>query len=83
MPFNPMLLLTAVILTGCAGGRISGNALWWAYRLRLPVGEKLYDVNFDDLMYLQEDGVLLNRLVMKKLGFRLGEVLIFFKRRNT
>ncbi|MES9826271.1 MAG: DUF3833 family protein [Candidatus Thiodiazotropha endolucinida] len=28
------------------------------------------------------DGVLLNRSVMRKFGFRLGEVLLFFKRRD-
>jgi hypothetical protein len=34
-------------------------------------------------MYLQEEGVLINRSVMKKFGFRLGEVLLFFKRRES
>jgi hypothetical protein len=74
---------TADDVAGTAQGRISGNALHWAYSLRLPVGNKTYIVNFDDWMYLQEDGVLLNRSVMKKFGFRLGEVLLFFKRRDS
>ncbi|MES9971842.1 MAG: DUF3833 domain-containing protein [Candidatus Thiodiazotropha sp.] len=69
-------------VVGEASGRVSGNALHWTYTLRLPVGEKIYEVNFDDWMYLQADGVLLNRSVMKKFGFRLGEVLVFFKRRD-
>lgn len=69
-------------VVGEARGRVSGNALQWLYTLRLPLGEKIYEVNFDDWMYLQEDGVLLNRSVMKKFGFRLGEVLLFFKRRD-
>ena len=67
---------------GTASGRVAGNALHWVYTLRLPVGEKVYEVNFDDWMYLQEDGVLLNRSVMKKFGFRLGEVTLFFRRRE-
>jgi hypothetical protein len=67
---------------GRAQGRTSGNAPQWTYSLGLPAGEKIYDVGFDDWMYLQEEGVLLNRSVMKKFGFRLGEVLLFFKRRN-
>ncbi|MBT2972089.1 MAG: hypothetical protein B6D72_12560 [gamma proteobacterium symbiont of Ctena orbiculata] len=74
---------TADDVVGRAQGRISGNALQWAYSLRLPVGEKVYEVTFDDWMYLQEEGVLLNRSVMKKFGFRLGEVLLFFKRRGS
>jgi hypothetical protein len=70
-------------VVGRAQGRVSGNALQWAYTLRLPVNEKVYEVNFDDWMYLQEEGVMLNRSVMKKFGFRLGEVLLFFKRRDS
>ncbi|MES9993670.1 MAG: DUF3833 domain-containing protein [Candidatus Thiodiazotropha sp.] len=74
---------TADDVVGLAQGRVSGNALQWAYSLRLPVGEKVYEVYFDDWMYLQEEGVLLNRSVMKKFGFRLGEVILFFKRRDS
>ncbi|MCG8024932.1 MAG: DUF3833 domain-containing protein [Candidatus Thiodiazotropha endolucinida] len=73
---------TADDVIGRASGRVSGNALQWIYTLSLPVGEKVYQVRFDDWMYLQEDGVLLNRSVMRKFGFRLGEVLLFFKRRD-
>jgi hypothetical protein len=74
---------TADDVVGSARGRVSGNALQWAYILRLPLGEEVYEVNFDDWMYLQEEGVLLNRSVMKKFGFHLGEVLLFFKRRDS
>lgn len=74
---------TAYDVVGRAQGRISGNALQLAYSLRLPVGKKVYEVTFDDWMFLQEEGVLLNRSVMKKFGFRLGEVLLFFKRRDS
>jgi hypothetical protein len=35
-----------------------------------------------DWMYLQEDGVTFNRSVMKKFGFRLGEVTLFFQKRS-
>jgi hypothetical protein len=70
-------------VVGTAEGQVSGNALQWRYTLSLPVGERIYDVHFDDWMYLQEEGVLINRSVMKKFGFRLGEVLLFFKRRES
>ncbi len=65
---------------GMAQGEVSGNSLYWRYTLRLPVDGKVYEVQFDDWMYLQEDDVLINRSVMKKFGFRLGEVLLFFKK---
>jgi len=69
-------------VVGIANGRVSGNSLHWIYTLRLPVDDEVYEVTFDDWMYLQEDGVLLNRSVMKKFGFRLGEVSLFFKKRS-
>ena len=68
-------------VVGIARGVVAGNALHWAYTLRLPVDGKEYAVVFDDWMYLQEDGVLLNRSVMKKFGFKLGEVTLFFRKR--
>lgn len=69
-------------VVGIANGEVSGNALRWVYTLELAVGEKIYHVNFDDWMYLQDDGILMNRSVMKKFGFRLGEVTLFFKKRS-
>lgn len=69
-------------VVGTADGRVSGNSLHWVYTLRLPVDGKVYEVEFDDWMYLQQDGVMLNRSVMKKFGFKLGEVTIFFKKRS-
>ena len=69
-------------VVGIADGRVSGNSLHWVYTLSLPVDGKVYEVQFDDWMYLQEDGVMLNRSVMKKFGFRLGEVTLFFKKRS-
>jgi len=68
-------------VVGIAKGRVSGNSLQWVYTMSLPVDGKVYEVQFDDWMYLQEDGVMLNRSVMKKFGFRLGEVTLFFKKR--
>ena len=69
-------------VVGFATGRVAGNALRWNYTLNLPVDGKVYQVDFDDWMFLQEEGVVLNRSVMKKFGFRLGEVTLFFKRRQ-
>ena len=38
-------------------------------------------MNFDDWMYLMDDQVMLNRAVMSKFGFRLGEVTLSFHKR--
>ncbi|WP_028455405.1 DUF3833 domain-containing protein [Chitinilyticum litopenaei] len=73
---------TASDVVGEAEGRVAGNALHWRYRLNLPVDGKVYEVEFDDWMWLQEDDVLLNRSVMRKFGFDLGEVFLSFKKRD-
>jgi hypothetical protein len=37
-------------------GQAAGNALNWRYTLALPVDGKVYEVQFDDWMYLMDDG---------------------------
>lgn len=66
---------------GEAVGEISGNALRWRYVLALPVDDKVYHVSFDDWMFLMDERVMLNRSVMSKWGFRLGEVTLSFYKR--
>ncbi len=65
-------------VVGEALGQVSGNALNWAYTMQLPVDGKVYEVQFDDWMYLIDERVMLNRAVMSKFGFRLGEVTLSF-----
>jgi hypothetical protein len=65
-------------VVGEATGIASGNALNWRYTLRLPVDGKVYEVQFDDWMYLMDDKVMLNKAVMSKFGLRLGEVTLSF-----
>ena len=63
---------------GVAEGQSAGNALNWRYTLKLPVDGKVYEVQFDDWMYLMDDRVMLNKAVMSKFGIRLGEVTLSF-----
>ncbi len=66
---------------GEASGESRGNTFHWNYTLSLPVDGKIYEVQFDDWMYLMGDRVMLNKARMSKFGFGLGEVtLSFFKR---
>jgi hypothetical protein len=69
---------TAADVVGQAQGEARGNALRWAYTLRLPVGDTTYDVQFDDWMFLMDDRVMLNRARMSKFGFHLGDVTLSF-----
>jgi hypothetical protein len=72
---------TASDVIGEAKGMAAGNALNWAYTLRLKVDGKEYDVQFDDWMYQMDEKTMLNRAVMSKFGFKLGEVFISFRKR--
>jgi hypothetical protein len=68
-------------VVGTAVGVAAGNALNWQYTLRLPVDDKVYEVQFDDWMYLMDERVMLNKAVMSKFGIRLGEVTLAFHKR--
>jgi hypothetical protein len=68
-------------VVGDALGESSGNALNWAYTLALPVDDTIYNVQFDDWMYLVNSKVMLNKAKMSKFGIELGEVTLSFYKR--
>ena len=68
-------------VVGEATGQERGNAFNWKYTLALPVDGRVFDVQFDDWMYLMTDKVMLNKAVMSKFGVRLGEVTLSFTKR--
>ena len=72
---------TAGDVVGEAVGQTSGNAFRWNYTLNLPVDGKVYEVQFDDWMYLMDERVMLNRATMSKFGVRLGEITLSFTKR--
>jgi hypothetical protein len=71
---------TAGDVVGTASGQVAGNAFQWAYTLKLPVDGKVYEVQFDDWMFLVDERVMLNKAVMRKFGIRLGEVTLAFQK---
>jgi hypothetical protein len=70
----------AADVIGSADGESAGNALRWRYTLNLPVDGRSYEVQFDDWMFLMDEGTLLNRAVMSKFGWRLGDVTLAFRK---
>lgn len=74
---------TAGDVVGEAEGQVAGNAFHWRYVLALPVDGTVYEVDFDDWMYLVDDRVMLNRSEMRKFGIRLGEVTLSFRKREA
>ncbi|MFT5645233.1 MAG: hypothetical protein ACI83P_002801 [Janthinobacterium sp.] len=72
---------TASDVVGVAEGIVSGNALRWKYVLALPVDDKVYNVDFEDWMFLIDERVMLNRAEMSKFGYGLGAVTLSFSKR--
>ena len=68
-------------VVGEARGETRGNTFHWTYTLNLPVGGNVFEVQFDDWMYLMTDKVMLNKAAMSKFGVQLGEVTLSFVKR--
>lgn len=70
----------AADVVGTAEGLAAGKALNWSYDLMLKISGSEMKVRFDDWMYLQPGGVLINRATVSKFGVTLGVVTIFFNK---
>jgi len=71
---------TAGDVIGEAKGYSAGSVFSWRYTLDLPYKDSSIHVKFDDWMFLQSDGVMLNRAAVTKWGFKVGEVTLFFSK---
>ena len=67
-------------LIGQAKGTAYGNALNWRYRMDVKAGRGTWRVAFDEWMFLQADGVLINRAFVTRFGLRIGTVSLFFRK---
>ena len=68
----------AADVEGEAIGVTGGIALHWTYTMDLRVGKRQLRVAFDDWMFLQPDGVLLNRARVSKFGVQVGSATLAF-----
>ena len=67
---------------GQAQGRQNGGAVNLNYILSVPYNNSTIDLKMDDWMYLIEDDIILNRTSMKKFGFKVGEIVLFMKKKS-
>jgi hypothetical protein len=65
---------------GIAVGKTAGNAFRWAYDFNLKVGDSIWKVHFDDWMFLQPNGVLLNKATVSRWGLKIGTVFLSFSK---
>lgn len=73
---------TAGDVIGTAYGQTAGAVFNWHYTLDLPYGNSSIHVKFDDWMFLQTDGVMINRAEVRKWGFRVGDVTLAFSKQD-
>jgi hypothetical protein len=67
-------------VVGKATGVAFGNVLNWRYDMDLKAGERTWRVHFSDWMFLQPDGVVINRARVLKFGITVGQVTLAFQR---
>lgn len=72
---------TAGDVVGEAKGEAAGNSLRWNYVLALPVDGSTYHMDMDDWMWMIDEKTMANRTTMSKLGVRVAEISIFFRKR--
>tara|TARA_Y100000590_G_scaffold229579_1_gene258939 strand:- start:749 stop:1297 length:549 start_codon:yes stop_codon:yes gene_type:complete len=71
---------TAPDVVGEAKGFSYGSAFKFEYDLMIPIKGKNIKINFDDWIFKQDDKVAINRATLKKFGFKVGELTVFFQK---
>ena len=69
---------TAPDVVGNAKGASYGNAFKFEYNLMLPFKGRSIKIKFDDWIFKQDDKVAINRAIVSKFGFKVGELTVFF-----
>ena len=65
-------------VVGNARGYQHGSAFKFEYDLLVPFKSKNIKVSFDDWIFKQDEKVAINRATLKKFGFKVGELTVFF-----
>ena len=70
--------IPAADVVGVAKGKSYGSAFKFEYDLLIPYKDKKIKVSFDDWIFKQDDEVAINRAIVTKFGFKVGELTVFF-----
>ena len=65
-------------VAGIARGYSYGSAFKFEYNLIIPFKDKKIKVRFDDWIFKQDASVAINRAIITKFGFKVGELTVFF-----
>ncbi len=69
---------TAPDVVGTAKGVSYGSAFKFEYKLLIPYKNKKIKVRFDDWIFKQDDKTAINKAMLTKFGFKVGELTVFF-----
>jgi len=69
---------TAPDVVGLAKGVSYGSAFKFEYKLLVPYKNKKIKVKFDDWIFKQDDKTAINKAILSKFGFKVGELTVFF-----
>jgi hypothetical protein len=70
---------TANDMVGEARGEAAGRVFHWRFVLATKPGNALFNVTFDQWMYLLDDGSMMNRTTVRKVGIIIAEVSEVFQ----
>lgn len=65
---------------GVANGKVIGNSVHLTYSLEVPYEGKSYAFDFSDWSQRIDDRVVINRVEMKKWGFKVGELVLAYRK---
>ena len=65
-------------MVGEAKGFSYGSAFKFEYDLMVSIKGKNIKISFDDWIFKQDDKIAINRATLKKFGFKVGELTVFF-----
>ena len=71
---------TAPDVVGIAKGFSYGSAFKFEYKLLIPYKNKKIKVRFDDWIFKQDDKTAINKAILTKFGFKVGELTVVFKK---
>ena len=69
-------IATASDVVGKGQFTARGNSMFGRYTLQIPYRNSTIDLNIQDWLHLQEDGIILNHAKMKKFGITVGELIV-------
>ncbi len=69
-------------MVGTVGGAPSGRTLHWTWVLEAKPGNGLFNITMEQWMYLSDNGTLMIRTIVTKLGIRLAEISEQFVKRE-